>query len=320
MNEQSLVLAREVLDAERDAIAKVRDGLGETFMQAVSLLLDCRGKIACTGVGKSGHVARKAAATFASTGAPAFYMHPAEAGHGDIGALSPGDILLALSYSGESEEVLDLLPALRSRGADLIAITGTAESSLARAASVFLTAAVSREACPLNLAPTASSTAMLALTDALAVALSSARGFSADDFARSHPAGALGRRLLLTVSDVMRRGDELPVVGPDVSFADALVEMTGKRMGMVLAVKGDQLCGIFTDGDLRRAVSAGVDFGRAGIADLMTKNPRMVQPDMSAIGALHLMREIKVNHLAAVEEGKLVGALSFHEFLAHRLL
>ena len=321
MNERWLATAREVLDAERDAIAAVRDGLGDSFARAVELLLACEGKIVCTGVGKSGHIARKAAATFASTGAPAFYLHPAEAGHGDIGVLAEGDIMLALSYSGESAEVLNLLPAMRRQGAELIAVVGAAaESSLARAAKTALIVPITREACPLNLAPTASSTAMLALTDALAVALFSARGFSADDFARTHPAGMLGRRLLLRVSDVMRRGEELPVAAGDATFAEALMEMTGKRMGMVLIANDNILRGIFTDGDLRRAVAANADFARAKIADLMTSAPQNVQPQMLAADALHLMRENRLNHLAVTENGALIGALSFHDLLAHRLI
>lgn len=320
MSERWLSAAREVLDAERDAIAAARDGLGDSFALAVSLLLSCKGKTICTGVGKSGHIARKAAATLASTGTPAFYLHPVEAGHGDVGVLAAGDVMLALSYSGESAEVLDLLPSLRRQNAALVVITGAAESSLARAAAAALIAPIAREACPLNLAPTASSTAMLALTDALAVALFSARGFSADDFARTHPSGMLGRRLLLRVSDVMRRGEDLPLASSGATFAEALMQMTGKRMGMVLVADDGILRGIFTDGDLRRAVAAKADFANAGIAELMTPAPREVSPEMSAADALHFMRENKLNHLAATENGKLVGALSFHDFLAHRLI
>ncbi|MGI9297556.1 MAG: KpsF/GutQ family sugar-phosphate isomerase [Gammaproteobacteria bacterium] len=320
MSERWLSAAREVLDAERDAIAAARDGLGDSFARAVSLLLACGGKTICTGVGKSGHIARKAAATLASTGTPAFYLHPVEAGHGDVGVLAEGDVMLALSYSGESAEVLDLLPSLRRQNAALVVVTGAAESSLARAAAAALIAPIAREACPLNLAPTASSTAMLALTDALAMALFSARGFSAEDFARTHPSGMLGRRLLLRVSDVMRRGEDLPVAASDASFAEALVQMTGKRMGMVLVADDGVLRGIFTDGDLRRAVAAKADFSRAGIAELMTSAPRDVPPQMTAADALHLMRENKLNHLAVTENGKLAGALSFHDLLAHRLI
>ena len=321
MSARWLKTGREVLAAECAAVAAVRDNLGDSFVRAVALLLECtEGKVICTGVGKSGHVARKAAATLSSTGTPAFYMHPAEAGHGDVGVLAGGDLLLALSHSGESAEVLNLLPAARRRRTKLIAICGGEDSTLARAASVALVARVEREACPLNLAPTASTTAALALTDALAVALFTARGFSADDFAMSHPSGRLGRRLLLRVSDVMRREKELPVVSGGATFAGALVEMTGKRMGMVLVADGEKLLGIFTDGDLRRAVAGGADFSKTAISELMTATPRAVSPAMLAADALDLMRENRINHLAAVEDGRLAGALSFHDLLAHGLI
>ena len=312
--------AQEVLAAEGEAILTLRDTLGDNFVAAIEVLLNCRGKVICSGVGKSGHIARKAAATLASTGTPAFYMHPTEAGHGDIGVLSGDDVLLALSHSGESREILELLPAVRRQQAKLIVICGNGESSLAKAATVSLTVHVLREACPLNLAPTASSTATLALTDALAVSLFSARGFSADDFALSHPSGMLGRRLLLRVADVMRSGKDIPVVLPGAIFADALLEMTGKRMGMVLAAEDGQLRGIFTDGDLRRAVATNTDFAGATMAALMTAAPQTVSPTMMAVAALDLMRERQLNHLPVVEERRLVGALSFHDLLAHRLI
>lgn len=320
MNARWIETGREVLAAECAAVSAVRDGLGDSFARAVALFLECRGKTVCTGVGKSGHIARKAAATLSSTGTPAFYMHPAEAGHGDAGALSEGDALLALSHSGESAEVLDILPAARRKNIRIAAVCGAEDSALARAAEVALVVRVEREACPLNLAPTASTTAALALTDALALALCSARGFSPDDFAMSHPSGMLGRRLLMRVSDVMRRGADLPVSPPSASFAEALVEMTGKRMGMVLVAEDGELRGIFTDGDLRRAVSAGADFSGMKISDLMTAAPRSVPPEMPAAEALNLMRENRLNHLAAVRDGRLEGALSFHDFLAHRLI
>lgn len=318
-SEAWLAAARGVIDAECEALAAARDELGEDFLAAVRMMLECKGKLVCTGVGKSGHIARKAAATFASTGAPAFFMHPAEGGHGDVGALAEGDLALALSYSGESAEVLALIPAIRRRGAKIAAITGRPGSSLAKEADVSLAVKVAREACPLNLAPTASTTAMLGMTDALAAALLTAREFSADDFARSHPAGMLGRRLLTRVSDVMRCDGEVPTVAPNASFADALVEMTGKRMGMVLVAEDGALKGIFTDGDLRRAVSSDADFSSASIDSLMTDAPRAVLPDMLAAEALDLMREARINHLAVVEGGRLIGALSFHDLLAHGL-
>lgn len=315
-----LAAARAVFDTESEALLAARDDLGDSFIRAMELIIACPGKVVCVGVGKSGHIARKAAATLASTGTPAFFMHPTEAGHGDVGVLAAGDVMLALSYSGDSRELLDLLPALRRFNITLLAIVGNAASPLAQAAEVALAVRVKREACPLNLAPTASSTAMLALTDALAVGLLKARGFSADDFAMSHPSGRLGRRLLTRVADVMRHGDKLPVVAGGASFAEALVEMTGKRMGMVLVAERDELLGIFTDGDLRRAVVAGVNFAGANIAGLMTREAQSVPSAMLAVDALAMMRERHINHLAVVEAGRLAGALSFHELLAQGLI
>lgn len=315
-----LAAARAVFDTESEALLAARDDLGDSFIRAMELIIACPGKVVCVGVGKSGHIARKAAATLASTGTPAFFMHPTEAGHGDVGVLAAGDVMLALSYSGDSRELLDLLPALRRSNITLLAIVGNAASPLAQAAEVALAVRVKREACPLNLAPTASSTAMLALTDALAVGLLKARGFSADDFAMSHPSGRLGRRLLTRVADVMRHGDKLPVVAGGASFAEALVEMTGKRMGMVLVAERDELLGIFTDGDLRRAVVAGVNFAGANIAGLMTREAQSVPSAMLAVDALAMMRERHINHLAVVEAGRLAGALSFHELLAQGLI
>ena len=313
--------ARTVFDIESEALLTVRDRLGDSFTAAIKLLLECQGKVVCVGVGKSGHIARKAAATLSSTGTPAFFMHPAEAGHGDMGALASGDVLLALSYSGESREVLDLLPALRRLDARLIAIVGASNSTLARTADVALLAPVEREACPHNLAPTASTTAALALTDALALTLLSARGFSADDFARAHPSGMLGRRLLTRVADVMRHGDELPEIDSKVSFTQALAKMTGKQMGMVLAVTEDGILrGIFTDGDLRRAVEMEVNLTHASLACLMTTTPHCVSPEMLAVDALVQMKQKQINHLAVTEQDKLVGALSFHDLLRHGLL
>ncbi|MGU9952054.1 MAG: KpsF/GutQ family sugar-phosphate isomerase [Gammaproteobacteria bacterium WSBS_2016_MAG_OTU1] len=310
---------REVFNIECEALETTRDKLDESFAQAVQMMLACKGKVACLGVGKSGHIAHKTAATLASTGTPAFYLHPTEAGHGDVGALSAGDIALAMSHSGDSSEVLELLPALRRMKIKLISISGVANSSLAQAADVSLVVHVEREACPLNLAPTASSTAMLALADALAITLLQARDFSPASFAMSHPAGMLGRRLLTQVADVMRVGEELPMVSSRASFAEALVEMTGKRMGMVLVADRRRLQGIFTDGDLRRAVSSRHDVSKLRIAELMTASPRVIAPDLLATEALKIMREKKIGHLAVIEKQKLIGALSIHDLLAYRL-
>ena len=316
-----LAAAREVFDIESEALAATRDGLNDdSFLRAVEIVRDCKGKTVCGGVGKSGHIARKAAATLASTGAPSFYLHPTEAGHGDAGALSAGDAMLAFSYSGSGDEWLSLLPSLRRLQIPLIAVAGDENSPLAKAADAALIVRVRREACPLNLAPTASSTAMLATADALAMAVLRARGFSSDRFALAHPAGALGRRLLTQVADVMRGGEAMPVVGGDDSFSRALVEMTGKRMGMTLVADGGELRGIFTDGDLRRAVESGRDLSGLTVAELMTPSPQTAAPAMLAADALKLMREHKIGHLAVLHENKLVGALSFHDLLAHRLV
>lgn len=320
---------RGALAAEVDALAKLRDDLGDAFCAAAQLIFNLRGKVACTGVGKSGHIARKAAATFSSTGTPAFFLHPTEAGHGDMGAFSDGDGMLALSYSGESAEIAALLPALRRMRAPLVVISGGADSTLAQVADVFLPAKVAREACPHNLAPTASTTAALALTDALAVALLAARGFTSEDFAMSHPAGALGRRLLTRTADVMRTGADLPVIGADATLADALVPMTGKRMGAVFVCAADGgLRGVFTDGDLRRIIAKGAEDAKGGgndwagvkIAEVMTPSPQSCPPSMLADSALKLMRERAVNQLAVVEDGRLAGALSFHDLLRHNII
>ena len=315
-SQQWLAAGQQVLDIEGEALQSLRDNLDDSFVRAVSRLLNCKGKVVCTGVGKSGHIARKAAATLSSTGTPAFYLHPTEGGHGDSGVLSAGDVMLALSHSGSSNEVIALLPILRRRDIGLVVIAGDAESPLAAAAEILLLTRITREACPHNLAPTASTTAALALTDALAVALLTARGFSADDFARAHPSGRLGRRLLMCAGDVMRRGDDLPIVSAGTTFADALLEMTSKRMGMVLVADNDVLLGIFTDGDLRRAVTEGADFTAADISALMTKNPQCVSSADLAADALDIMRNRRINHLAVVDDGKLSGALSFHDLLA----
>ena len=316
-----LAAGREALGVESAALQNVRDNLGEEFCNAAELILNLRGKIACTGVGKSGHIARKAAATFASTGTPAFFLHPTEAGHGDLGAFAPGDGVLALSYSGESAEIAALLPALRRMNAPLIVVSGKRDSTLGEVADVFLPAVVEREACPHNLAPTASTTAALALTDALAVSLLAARGFSSDDFARSHPAGALGRRLLIRAADVMRTGDDLPTIGENDSLTDALVPMTGKRMGAVFVCgKGGELRGIFTDGDLRRVIAKDSNLSGVRIAEVMTTNPQCCAPNLLADRAASLMRERAVNQLAVVEDGRLLGALSLHDLLRHNIL
>ncbi|MEN5071609.1 KpsF/GutQ family sugar-phosphate isomerase [Stenotrophomonas sp. TWI700] len=313
---------RRVFEIERDALGAVADRLGEAFSQACQLMLQSKGRVVATGMGKSGHVARKIAATLASTGTPAFYVHPGEAGHGDLGMITSADVVLALSYSGESDELLMLLPVLKRQGNRLIAMTGRPQSSLASAADVHLDVSVPAEACPLALAPTSSTTASLAMGDALAVALLDARGFTADDFARSHPAGSLGRRLLLHITDVMHSGDELPRVGVDASLSEALVEMSRKRLGMTAVVDADnRLIGLFTDGDLRRALDTDLDVRSARIADVMTRGPRTIGADQLAAEAAQLMEAHKITGLLVVDaEGHLVGALNIHDLLRARVV
>ncbi|HET6397400.1 MAG TPA: KpsF/GutQ family sugar-phosphate isomerase [Pseudoxanthomonas sp.] len=313
---------RRVFAIESQALAAVGGRVGEAFAEACRRILACRGRVVATGMGKSGHVARKTAATLASTGTPAFFVHPAEAGHGDLGMITDADIVLALSYSGESDEVLMLLPALRRQGNAVIAMTGRPQSTLAREADVHLDVSVPAEACPLHLAPTSSTTASLAMGDALAVALLEARGFTADDFARSHPAGSLGRRLLLHITDVMHGGDALPLVGEDASVAEALVEMSRKRLGMTAVAGPDgRLAGIFTDGDLRRALDRGVDVRQARIGEVMTRNPRTIDAQQMASEAAHLMEQHQINGLIVVDgDGRAVGALNIHDLLRARVV
>jgi arabinose-5-phosphate isomerase len=278
--------------------------------------------VVVSGIGKSGHIARKLAATFASTGTPAFFVHPAEASHGDLGMVTADDIFVALSNSGESEELIAILPQVKRLGAKLIAMTGRPESSLAKLADFHLNAGVKKEACPLNLAPTASTTAVLALGDALAVAVLDARGFGADDFARSHPGGALGRRLLTYVRDVMRTGDQLPKVGLQASVSDALFQLTAKRMGMTAIVDDeDGVLGIFTDGDLRRVLERTGDFRALPIADVMTRAPRTIGADHLAVEAVELMERYRINQMLVVDDaGKLIGALNMHDLFSKKVI
>ena len=313
---------RRVFEVEAQALAAVGARIGDAFAHACALVLASPGRLVCTGMGKSGHGARKSAATLASTGTPAFFVHPGEAGHGDLGMITDPDIVLALSYSGESDEILMLLPALRRQGNRVIAMTGRERSTLAREADIHLDVGVPAEACPLHLAPTSSTTASLAMGDALAVALLEARGFTADDFARSHPAGSLGRRLLLHVTDVMHDGEELPRVGEDASVAEALVEMSRKRLGMTAVTAPDgRLAGIFTDGDLRRALDRGIDVRRARIAEVMTRQPRTIDTTQMATEAAHLMERHRINGLIVVDaSGRPVGALNVHDLLRARVV
>jgi arabinose-5-phosphate isomerase len=317
-----LELAREVLLIEARAVEALAQRLDDNFRRAVELILQCRGRVVVSGMGKSGHIGCKIAATLASTGTPAFFMHPAEASHGDLGMITHDDVLLALSNSGESDELLAIVPLLKRMGAKLISMTGNPDSALAREADVHLDAGVMQEACSLGLTPTASTTAALALGDALAVTLLDARGFSADDFARSHPGGALGRRLLVHVHDVMRHGDAIPRVTTSSSLSEALLEMSRKGMGMTAVVdEMDSPVGIFTDGDLRRNLEQGVDLRSAAIADAMHPHPQTIAPNRLAAEAVELMEKRKINALLVVDEaGHLVGVLNMHDLLRAKVI
>ncbi len=312
-----LEMARRTLEIEAAAVSRVREHLDGGFPRAVAMLLECTGRVVVSGMGKSGHIGGKIAATLASTGTPAFFMHPAEASHGDLGMITGQDVVIALSNSGESVEIAAIVPLLKRRGARLISMTGNPTSTLAREADIHLDASVAQEACPLNLAPTASTTAALALGDALAVAVLYARGFTAEDFARTHPGGALGRRLLVHVRDLMHKDAALPVVGLGASLKQALLEMTRKGLGMTAITDAEgRLLGIFTDGDLRRLLDADVDVRGAMIAAVMKRDPRTIFEDALAVEAVQMMEKFKVNGLFAVNAaGQLIGALNMHDLL-----
>ena len=320
--EKSLALARRVLEIEADAVRALIGRIDGSFLKALRLVLACKGRVVVSGIGKSGHIARKIASTMASTGTPAFFVHAAEAGHGDLGMIRPEDIFVCISNSGESSELLAIVPLVKRQGAKLIAITGEAGSTLAREADVHLDAGVAQEACPLNLAPTASTTATLALGDALAVALLDARGFSEADFARSHPGGSLGRRLLTRVYDVMRRDADMPTVPIEATLSTAVLEISRKRMGMTAVVDAaGRIAGIFTDGDLRRTVEKVTDLKSARIADLMSKAPRTIGPEALAVEAVELMERHMINQLlVAGEDGVLVGALGMHDLFRAKVV
>lgn len=318
----AIAAAREVLAIEARAITDLIPRVDQSFEQAILIILQCRGRVVVSGIGKSGHVARKIASTLASTGTPAFFVHPAEASHGDLGMVTRDDVFLALSNSGESAELLTIIPVLKRQGAKLIALTGNAASTLGREADVHLYAGAALEACPLNLAPTASTTAALALGDAIAVALMRARGFTQDEFARSHPGGSLGRRLLTLVRDVMRSGTDAPRINTTATLTDALLEMSRGRMGMTAVVDKHQVVqGIFTDGDLRRAIEKGQDLRATAIRDIMSDSPRTIGPDRLAAEAVEIMERGKVTQLLVVDDGKrLLGALNIHDLFRGKVV
>ncbi|MCE3606711.1 KpsF/GutQ family sugar-phosphate isomerase [Massilia sp. P8910] len=324
LTQRAMQLARETLEIEADAIRALHARLetDDSVGQAVGLLMECGGRVVVSGMGKSGHIARKIAATLASTGTPAMFVHPGEAAHGDLGMVTAQDAFIAISNSGETAELMAILPIIKRMGAPLIAMTGNPQSSLALLADVHLDVSVAKEACPLNLAPTASTTVTLALGDALAVALLDAHGFKEEDFARSHPGGALGRRLLTHVRDVMRSGDAVPKVTADVSLSAALLEITQKGMGMTAIVDEAQCpVGVFTDGDLRRLIERVQDFTKIAIRDVMHADPRRVGPDQLAVDAVAIMEEFRINQMLVVDtDGKLVGALHIHDLTRAKVI
>lgn len=322
--QRALELARAALDIETDALRKLSARLGDddSVARAVALMMACKGRVVVSGIGKSGHIGRKIAATLASTGTPSLFLHPAEAAHGDLGMVTPGDVMIAISYSGESSELAVVIPAVKRMGVPVIAMTGKPESRLAQASDVHLDVSVEKEACTLNLAPTASTTVTLALGDALAVALLELRGFQSEDFALSHPGGALGRRLLTRVSDVMRSGDAVPKVAPDTLLIDALLEISQKGMGMTAVVDAENRpVGVFTDGDLRRLIAKVQDFSKLVIRDVMHANPRRIHPEQLAVDAVAVMEEFRINQMLVTDaDDKLVGALHIHDLTRAKVI
>ncbi len=319
---RALQLARQTLDIEACALLSLKARQGDEFVAVAQALLDCRGRVVVMGMGKSGHVGRKIAATLASTGTPSFFVHPGEASHGDLGMVTHGDVVLAISNSGESEEIVAIIPAIKRLGVTLVAMTGQPHSSLARHAELHLSSAVDQEACPMNLAPTASTTAQMALGDALAVALLDARGFREEDFARSHPGGSLGRKLLMHVSDLMRSGDAVPRVDPDASFNEMLREMTGKGLGFsAIADSAGQALGIFTDGDLRRLIERGADLRALRARDVMHTSPKLVRADALAVDAAQLMEQHRITSVLVIDAaGALVGALNSNDLMRAKVI
>ena len=319
---RALELAREVLNIEAAAVQALAARLDENFLNALNVILRCEGRVIVSGMGKSGHIARKIASTMSSTGTPAYFVHPGEASHGDLGMITHSDVIIALSYSGESQELMTIVPMIKRQGAKLVSMTGNPSSSLAKAADIHLNASIDKEACPMGLAPTASTTAALALGDALAVALLDAKGFGAEDFARSHPGGSLGRRLLTRVRDIMRSEERLPMVRENAMLSDAILEISKKGVGMTAIVDtGQHVLGIYTDGDLRRTLEKKLDFNATPVRSVMSSNPRCIGPDALAAEAVQMMEQYNINQMLVVDEQhRLVGALNMHDLLHAKVI
>lgn len=318
----ALVLAREVINIEAAAVLALTQRVDDNFLHALNIILSCEGRVIVSGMGKSGHIARKIAATMSSTGTPAYFVHPAEASHGDLGMITSQDVFIALSYSGESDELMTIVPVIKRQGARLISLTGNPKSSLALAADAHLDGSVAKEACPMGLAPTTSTTAALVLGDALAMALLDAKGFGEEDFARSHPGGSLGRRLLTHVRDIMHSGSEIPATSQGTMLADAMLEISRKGLGMTAIVDDmNQVLGIYTDGDLRRTLERKLDFSTTTIGSVMSRNPRSIAPEALAVEAVRMMEERNINQLLVVDStNKLVGALNMLDLLRAKVI
>jgi len=309
-------IAKTVVQTEADSILMLKDRINQTFIDACQLMLSCQGKVILVGMGKSGHIAKKIAATLASTGTPSFYVHPGEAGHGDLGMVNDRDFIFIISYSGESDEIIALLPSIKRLDISLISMTGNASSTIAKESDIHLDVSVDQEACPHNLTPTSSTTAALVMGDAIAITLLNARGFTPEDFAKSHPSGVLGRRLLTLVSNIMKSGDDIPIVSKETSIIESLLVMSQKSLGMVLITDKNTLLGIFTDGDLRRVLEKNINFQDLPIKDVMTKNCKSIQPNTPALIALQMMEEYSLNSLPVVDsDNQVIGAINMHTLM-----
>ena len=314
-------IAKSVIQTEADSILLLNDRIDQNFDDACQLLASCQGKVILIGIGKSGHIAKKIASTFSSTGTPSFFMHPSEAGHGDLGMVNYNDVLVIISYSGESEEILTLLPGIKRLNVPIISMTGNAQSSIAESSAFHLDVSVEKEACPHNLAPTSSTTVALVMGDAIAISLISAHNFTSDDFAMSHPSGALGRRLLTFVSSIMKTGKDIPIVSVETSLLDSLLVMSQKALGMVLIADNNKLIGIFTDGDLRRAIESNMNFQELTIQKVMTRNCKSIGANEPALKAIEMMEKFSLNSLPVVDsDNQVVGALNMHTLIQAKLL